>query len=417
MPETAAQYLNLPFDEAISFFRGKVNLPTKGWDDLMGEMHARAFVVAGATKTELLSDLRGAVDKAVAEGTTLAAFRKDFDAIVGKHGWKYKGSRGWRSAVIYDTNLATAYAAGRYKGLTDPAVLAVRPYWWYLPSTSINKRADHRPFYNLVLRHDDPFWDTHYPPNGWGCKCGLRSLSSRELERYRQRYGIKTEAPELGEKTHINRTTGEQVPVPAGIDPGFDYNPGKAAWGARISAAKMDEYRAMESAAWLSLTPGDWQSFGLPEKLTTQVPIRSAGAELASTDEAAAELKQIIGGEEKVFSFTGDKGFRYDLLVNAKSLAEHIKDELWRTPYLPLVPEVLSDPEEVWIGFQRHKGTGKTALRMRVIKALKLGKKRTIIMAFDAVDGWLTSWTIIPSKSGSYVNKQREGWPVYRKEK
>ena len=46
----------------------------------------------------------------------------------------------------------------------------------------IVKRADHIPFYNLMLPADDPFWDTHYPPNGWGCKC---SACSAFLPSYR----------------------------------------------------------------------------------------------------------------------------------------------------------------------------------------------------------------------------------------
>jgi hypothetical protein len=38
-----------------------------------------------------------------------------------------------------------------------------------------------------VLPVDDPFWDTHYPPIGFNCRCGVRSLSESELERYRGR--------------------------------------------------------------------------------------------------------------------------------------------------------------------------------------------------------------------------------------
>ena len=121
----AANYMNLPFSEAIGFFRQKVDLPTEQWDDLWSGMHSRAFVVAGATKKELLVDLRSAVDKAISEGTTLAEFRKDFDQVVQKHGWNYKGNRGWRTAMIYDTNLSVAYSAGRYKQMSSAAVKSV----------------------------------------------------------------------------------------------------------------------------------------------------------------------------------------------------------------------------------------------------------------------------------------------------
>jgi len=168
MATPSAEYLNLPFTEAINFFRDKVNLPTEKWDDLWGGMHSRAFVVAGATKAELLADLRGAVDNAISKGTTLAQFRKDFDQIVAGHGWQYKGNRGWRTATIYNTNLSVAYSAGHYAERMNPAVLAVRPWWKYLPSSSAHKRVEHMQWYGIVLRYDDPWWQTHTPPNGWG---------------------------------------------------------------------------------------------------------------------------------------------------------------------------------------------------------------------------------------------------------
>lgn len=183
----------------------------------------------------LLDDLREAVDKAISTGTTLAEFRKDFDATVAKHGWSYKGSRGWRTAVIYDTNLSVAYSAGRYRQMSGPAVKSVRPYLRYLPSSSANPRKEHQRWYNLVLPHDDPFWDTHFPPNGWGCKCGVTSVSGRELKRLQREeadsdYPIRTDSPDIRTVEYVDKKTGQVREIPAGIDPGWDYNPGKTPW-------------------------------------------------------------------------------------------------------------------------------------------------------------------------------------------
>jgi len=164
----SAQYGDLPFDEAIALLRDKVDLPTGTWRDLWQGMHARAFVVAGAMKNDLLADLHAAVQKGLDEGTTLAEFRKDFGDIVRRRGWKYKGGKAWRTATIFNTNLSTAYAAGHHKQMTDPDVLAARPYWRYLASSSADPRPEHQAWYNRVLPADDPWWHTHYPPNGWG---------------------------------------------------------------------------------------------------------------------------------------------------------------------------------------------------------------------------------------------------------
>ena len=93
----ADKFTNLPFEEAIKFFREKLRIPTRHWDDLWKGMHSRGFMVAGAMKDDLISDFQESLTKAMTEGMTLADFKKDFDSIVSKHGWTYKGARGWRS--------------------------------------------------------------------------------------------------------------------------------------------------------------------------------------------------------------------------------------------------------------------------------------------------------------------------------
>ena len=231
MTVPGAEYLSLPFTEAIAFLRKKISLTTEAWDDIWGAMHLRAFTVAGATNEALLEDLRQAVDKAIATGTTLADFRKNFDAIIDKSGWSYNGSRGWRTAVIYDTNLSVAYAAGRFRQMSSPEVKAVRPYLRYVRSSSAERRPEHESWAGLVLPQDDPFWDTHMPPNGWGCKCGVVSVSRIGLERLRaEGADIRTKAPAVDLVEYVDKKTGRVTEIPRGIDPGWDYHPGKDPW-------------------------------------------------------------------------------------------------------------------------------------------------------------------------------------------
>jgi len=128
----------LPFQEAIDYFQGKLNVPTQRWTDLQKDMHARAFVVAGAEKAELLTGLREQIDSALTKGTTFQDFKKRFGELAEEHKWKHTGKPTWRARVIYQTNLRTAYQAGRYKQMTDPEVLASRPLWQYFHGGSMN---------------------------------------------------------------------------------------------------------------------------------------------------------------------------------------------------------------------------------------------------------------------------------------
>jgi len=227
----------LPFKEQEKFFQNKLNIPTRKWDDLWKDQHAKGFMVAGAYKADLLNDFRTAVDKAITKGTTLEDFRKDFDRTVARHGWSYNGSRNWRSELIYSTNIRTSYAAGRWAQLTDPEQMQVLPYLTYKHGDSRVPRPAHLAWDGLTLPAADDWWKSHYPPNGWGCKCRVYGSTKKEYEKARA--AGKGEAP----KSEIDPETGE----PAGIDKGWGYNVGEA--------AQQHTHRILESA--LSRLPDD----------------------------------------------------------------------------------------------------------------------------------------------------------------
>jgi hypothetical protein len=233
MPTTTRSAIDLPFNEAVDFFRQKVNVPTERWTDLMNEAHSHGFAVAGAANEAMLGDFREAVDKAISQGTGLAEFRRDFDAIVKKYGWQHTGSAGWRARVIYETNMTTAFSAGRYAQLTAPGMREAFPYWQYNHTPCANPRLQHLAWDGLVLRADDGFWDTCYPPNGWGCRCFVTAVSAGGLRRMGK--SAPDVAPGLQYKDWTNKHTGEVMKVPVGVDPGFAYNPGQAwAQGAKL---------------------------------------------------------------------------------------------------------------------------------------------------------------------------------------
>ena len=223
MPNVSAT--NLPFSEAIDFFRQKVNLPTRVWNEILNNAHDRAFVVAGAYRDDLLSDFRSAIDKALVNGTKLEEFRDDFDNIVQKHGWNYNGGRNWRTRVIYQTNLRTAYAAGRLKQMLDPDMVKMRPYWQYKHGDSSVARPEHVGWDGLILRYDDSFWETHMPPNGWNCSCYTIALGDYHLE---QMGKTKPDiAPTITTRPILDKVTNKMVDVPTGIDYGWAHQVGK----------------------------------------------------------------------------------------------------------------------------------------------------------------------------------------------
>lgn len=250
---------SLPFAEQIAFFRAKLNVLTESYLDVFAEEHDVGFMVAGANRDALVQDFRDAIEKIIVSGGSLEDFRREFDRIVAEHGWSYNGGRNWRSRVIYETNLRTSFAAGRWKQLQ--ALKQDRPYWQYVHSDSVlHPRPLHLAWNGLVLHADDPWWHTHFPPNGWGCQCSVRALNRHDLRRLGKDGPDQAPPVDMQTVTIGQRSPGgpRQVQTPAGIDPGFGYAPGRS----------------------VGLDPNDANGFGALRSPSGVPPIRGRVADL-----------------------------------------------------------------------------------------------------------------------------------------
>ena len=266
------------FSEAIDFLSAKLPERSLRHDDLAGPVHAKVFAIAGATNIDLVNDIHTSLKNALANGTTLTQFRKDFDQAVQKHGWTYNGKRGWRTAVIFNTNMRTAHMAGRWQQLQ--ANKANRPFLQYRTAGDARVRPQHRQWNGLVFHIDNAFWQTHYPPNGWGCRCTIRAYGGDEMAEK----GL-SESPKFEGKTRTVTGKDGQTKdvVPVGIDPGWDHNVGQSwispeqALGQKIAALPLELKGALVarsiSPAFQKVMNTSWQRFfKLDKKLNHKLP-------------------------------------------------------------------------------------------------------------------------------------------------
>lgn len=115
----------------------------------------------------------------------------------------------------------TSTSIGRWAQLNDPDLLKLRPYWKYVHSDTVqHPRPLHLAWGNkpVVLPPDDPWWRTHFPPNGWGCRCRIVAVGAEE---YRG-----APAPDDGTWSKTDRY-GVTHEIPKGIDYGWDHAPGR----------------------------------------------------------------------------------------------------------------------------------------------------------------------------------------------
>lgn len=398
----AVSATSLPFREQNEFLRRKLNLPTQGWTDIYTREHDYAFVVAGANRDQLVADFRQAVERAI-EGGSLEEFRREFDAIVARHGWSYNGGRNWRSRVIYETNLRSSYMAGRYEQLL--AVREERPYWQYIHSDAVeHPRPLHEAWNGMILRWDDPWWQYYFPINAWGCQCSVRALSQRDLERM-GKTGPDTAPPiEMEQRTIGQRSPNgpRVVEVPQGIDPGFEYTPGQSRYEAAIPP--------QQPPPTIAPVPDAIASGPMPPPRPAPVPL------VDTNDIADGFLQQLGTGVGRPAVAVADAiGER--VVIGLSMFNQPLPALPGLTPGLQsqLIVDTLLDSDEIWTRIEWSAAAGKAQVRRRYIARYRVrGMSEPVVIVMErGSDGW---WVLPGTLSPQQLAAVRSGVLLYARE-
>lgn len=218
--------------------RGRLQ-PTVHWSEMQHEDHASAFTIAKIAKLDLLRQMQASLDDVIRNGGTLEGWQAKVLPELQRQGWwgavtnaELTGTPATvivnerRLRTIYDTNVRMSLASGAWARIQRQK--DVLPYLRYLPSSSEHKRPLHKLWYGVLLPVDHPWWATHFPPNGWMCKCHYEQVSERRMKQKGWAVTPESEIPGFDQFTDWQPATGSLIKVPAGIDPGFGYNPGIA---------------------------------------------------------------------------------------------------------------------------------------------------------------------------------------------
>lgn len=231
-------------EEAIALMKAKGFAIAFDWRDVWQEENARAFTVAKAMSRDLLEDIREAVQRALEDGTTLAQFQKELAPKLIARGWwgtklmtdpaggpdavakPVRLGSPHRLRTIFQTNLRTSYMAGRWQRIQRAK--RTLPFLRYVSVMDGRERPEHGAWHGTILPVDDPWWDTHFPPCGWNCRCDAQPLNQRMLDRRGEAVTKADEVPRFPQRDYINKRTGEVTRLEQGIDAGWSYNVGKA---------------------------------------------------------------------------------------------------------------------------------------------------------------------------------------------
>ncbi|ELX1825443.1 TPA: minor capsid protein [Escherichia coli] len=363
----------LPPKEAVAYFRAKGYNITWNWYEQLADAHARAFTVAKATRMDVLTTIREEVERAVSEGITREEFTSTLAPRLQKLGWWGKqiivdaegnakeielGSPR-RLATIYNVNTRTAYGAGRYAQMMNTADLY--PYWQYVAVMDGRTRPEHARLHNMVFRYDDIFWQTHYPPNGWNCRCRVRALSAARMKELglQVSYGasfMNTREVDAGtdestgEIFRTSSTTFDNGRVKMTPDVGWSYNPGSAAFGTdQALIRKLVEIRDAQLREQVVQMLNNSRERQLAFSLWLK---RLAGARQTGHEiRALGFMTESVA--EAVHQRTGNMPARL-LVMNGKSLAT-TADAALKPEDLQRLPSLMAKPQAVLWDRENHQ--------------------------------------------------------------
>lgn len=204
----------MTFDAANQWLQSRVNVLIKMNSAELSlsknfppKVRAHCFFSAKVTEANLLDGLRKEVDKFAQGKNNLATARMNLKTFLSRNGcapddvskqdkppagvsekeWKRRKSISnlastRRLNLILSQNSRMASAVGAREASMSPGIRERWPYFRYMAMS--DARDSHGELDNLVLKKDDPFWDTHTPPWDFNCRCSIEDCDADEAEEF-----------------------------------------------------------------------------------------------------------------------------------------------------------------------------------------------------------------------------------------
>lgn len=168
-------------DKAVEDLAGRNVMLRDEFDQLAGDLKAKAFTVARQSSEETVGKIRDTLADVVREGET----RREFSRRIRESLDESEIGAGHLENV-FRTNVMSSYAQGQEQLMGSPVVRGVFPFASYTPIHDDRVRPEHRLLEELGLEgtniywSDDPVWRYITPPVDFQCRCAKAGLSVRQ---------------------------------------------------------------------------------------------------------------------------------------------------------------------------------------------------------------------------------------------
>jgi len=159
-----------PHVEAAALIAGKPVVTRAVFDALLPELRGRAFTITGLEGANVMQRVRDLIAE-VPQGTTWddakAGIIDDLSPYLGEGAER-------RAELLLRTHGFQAFQASNWRVAQEDEDTT---HLQYLATEDDNVRDSHLALNGLVLPKNDPFWDAHFPPWEWGCRCRVRPMN------------------------------------------------------------------------------------------------------------------------------------------------------------------------------------------------------------------------------------------------
>jgi len=385
---------------------------------------SRAFAVSGLAQLDQVSSVQAAIGKAIENGENLATFKGRIGDIIEQQGWT--GKKAWRVENIFRTNVQSAYMAGRFQQMKR--VANSRPYWKLVAVQDRRTRQTHLAVDGMIFRHDHPFWQTWYPPNGFACRCIVVTLSERQVKK--RGLEVQTEMP--GTIRVVDPKTGMESFVTPTPDRGWSVNVGED-YLSGLTPAELDGVK--DRAVPTLCRRGNFADD------SCKPPIASINSQHIHVVRDADLLpKKGLATEEYVSAFLKEFGIKdingskvvnvhgFPVAVSKWLFMDKVTGDWKRTwtdkrPYMRLLARTILNPYEMWWRPVDHPKTGKMYFTLRMIRLFRMPSSKEVC-GFGSFSLFGRNWTgataFAPrgdrSQKAIYkqAEKERAGILIYR---
>lgn len=159
-----------PHEEAIALIRGKAAVTRDVFDAMLPEIRGRAFTVTGIEDANTLQRIRDSIAD-LPRGSTWNEVKGGLvDELT-----PYLGDGAERRAeLLLRTHAFQAFQASNWQvAQADEDTTHLQ----YLATEDDRVRDSHLALNGLILPKNDPFWEKHFPPWDWGCRCRVRPMN------------------------------------------------------------------------------------------------------------------------------------------------------------------------------------------------------------------------------------------------